>query len=54
MDVFYVYTFGTAGWLGLQALPLIVSPKLIVTMLATETRDATGSYIEASMAVFSR
>ena len=41
MDVFYVYTYGTAAWLGMQALPLIATPKLIVAMLAVETRSPT-------------
>ncbi|KAJ9497981.1 hypothetical protein LTR99_002987 [Exophiala xenobiotica] len=35
MDVFHAYTYGTAGWLGIQAMPLIVMPKLIITMLAS-------------------
>ncbi|MCJ1484664.1 hypothetical protein MMC06_004837 [Schaereria dolodes] len=41
MDVFYSYTYSTAAWLGIQAMPLILSPKLIVTMLALETRKPT-------------
>ena len=43
--VFYVYTYGTAGWLGLQALPLLLSPKLITAMLASEAHLATGSTV---------
>ncbi|MCJ1252468.1 hypothetical protein MMC24_000274 [Lignoscripta atroalba] len=42
MDVFYSYTYSTAAWLGIQALPLLISPKLIVTMLAEETRKPTA------------
>ena len=42
MDVFYAYTYSTAGWLSLQALPLLLSPSLIVTLLSAETRKATG------------
>ncbi|KAG9228336.1 hypothetical protein BJ875DRAFT_477749 [Amylocarpus encephaloides] len=42
MDVFYSYTYGTAGWLTLQALPLIVSPTIIITLLSPEVRDPTG------------
>ena len=42
MDVFYAYTYSTAAWLSLQALPLLLSPKLIVTMLSVETRGPTG------------
>ncbi|KAF2145540.1 uncharacterized protein K452DRAFT_295156 [Aplosporella prunicola CBS 121167] len=41
MDVFYSYTYGTAGWLALQAAPLIISPSMIVAMMAPEVRDAT-------------
>lgn len=39
--MFYAYTYGTAGWLGLQALPLIITPKVIITMLASEVHNAT-------------
>ncbi|KIW12948.1 hypothetical protein PV08_08135 [Exophiala spinifera] len=35
MDVFYAYTYGTAGWLGIQAVPLIAMPKLVITVLAS-------------------
>lgn len=42
MDVFYTYTYGTAAWLGIQAVPLMVSPKLIVNLLAAEARTPTG------------
>ena len=42
MDVFYAYTYSTTGWLSLQALPLLLSPGLIVTLLSTEARNATG------------
>ncbi|MCJ1406948.1 hypothetical protein MMC19_001018 [Ptychographa xylographoides] len=37
-----VYASGTALWLTIQALPLIASPKLIVTMLVTESRSPTA------------
>ncbi|KAL1634990.1 hypothetical protein SLS56_002075 [Neofusicoccum ribis] len=42
MDVFYGYTFGTAGWLTLQAVPLIASPTIIAAMLSPQVRDATS------------
>ncbi|KAL3420806.1 hypothetical protein PVAG01_07251 [Phlyctema vagabunda] len=42
MDVFYSYTYGTAGWLYLQAAPLIVSPTIIITLLSPEVREATA------------
>ncbi|KAF2808495.1 uncharacterized protein BDZ99DRAFT_464365 [Mytilinidion resinicola] len=39
MDVYYFYTFSTAGWMALQAAPLIISPTIIVTMLSPEVRE---------------
>ena len=42
MDVFYAYTYSTTAWLGLQAVPYLLSPKLIVTMLSIDTRKPTG------------
>lgn len=42
LKVFYAYTFGTATWLGVQALPLLVAPKLIITMLSSEAHSITG------------
>jgi len=41
MDVYYSYTFGTAGWLAIQALPLIVSPTIIITLLSPDVREPT-------------
>lgn len=41
MDVFYTYTFGSAGWLAIQALPLLFSPSLIITLLSKEARNPT-------------
>lgn len=45
MDVFYAYNYSTAGWLSLQALPLLLSPKLIVTLLSAESRNPTGEHL---------
>jgi len=42
MDAFYSYTYGTAGWLSLQAVPLIISPRIIVTLLSPEVRDSSA------------
>ena len=42
MDVFYAYTYSTAGWLSIQALPLLLFPSIIINILSTETRQATG------------
>jgi hypothetical protein len=44
MDVFYTYTYGTAGWMALQALPLIAAPQMIVAMLSPEVREATRTF----------
>ena len=41
MDVFYAYTYGTAGWLFTQALPMIVSPTIMVTLLSPDVREPT-------------
>lgn len=41
MDVYYAYTYGTAGWLALQAAPLMTSPTMIVALLSPEVREAT-------------
>lgn len=40
-QVFHSYTYGTAGWLALQAAPLIVSPTIIIALLSPEVREAT-------------
>ena len=47
-QIFYAFTYGTAGWLGLQALSLIVAPKIIITMLAPEVHRATGKCVKSS------
>ncbi|KAI9684074.1 MAG: hypothetical protein M1820_010903 [Bogoriella megaspora] len=43
MDVFYAYTYGSAAWLALQAVPLILTPRIIITMSSSEVREATGT-----------
>lgn len=47
LQVFYAYTYTTAGWLSLQSLALVAAPKLITTMLLDETRPASGEYSPA-------
>lgn len=42
MDSVGAYATSTAAWLSLQALPLLISPKLIVTMLSPDARRPTG------------
>ncbi|KAK4540545.1 hypothetical protein LTR36_009075 [Oleoguttula mirabilis] len=53
MDVFRAYTFGTAGYFALQALPLLLTPKLIVSMLATDPRPMTDleAYLSRALAL---
>jgi len=38
------YAYSTAAWLSLQAIPLFLSPKLMVTMLSPEARVPTGQF----------
>ena len=42
MDAYSAYAYSTGAWLSLQALPLSLSPKLMVAMLSAETRAPTG------------
>ena len=53
LKVFYAYTFGTAAWLSVQALPLLVAPKLITTMLSSEAHSITGEPCRMAKAVAS-
>lgn len=39
--VFYAYTYGTAAWLVLQAVPIMVAPKLILHVLSPEGHHST-------------
>jgi hypothetical protein len=41
-QAFNAYSFGTAGWLSLQSVPLILAPKLIVTMLSPDMHETTS------------
>jgi hypothetical protein len=43
LKVFYAYTFGTAAWLSVQALPLLLTPRLVTIMLSSEARSITGT-----------
>jgi hypothetical protein len=43
--VFYTYTYSSAAWLTLQALPLITSPTIMVTLLSPEVREPTGKFL---------
>ncbi|KAL2043588.1 hypothetical protein N7G274_003895 [Stereocaulon virgatum] len=48
MDAYSAYAYSTAAWLSLQALPLFVSPKLMVTMLSPDARTPTDLEIYLS------
>ncbi|KAK4560352.1 hypothetical protein LTR86_005548 [Recurvomyces mirabilis] len=41
MDVHHLYAFATTGYLTLQSLPLLFTPSLIVSLLASEPRRIT-------------
>ncbi|KAF7196434.1 hypothetical protein HII31_02162 [Pseudocercospora fuligena] len=41
MDVFATYTAGTSAYLAIQAVPLLLSPRMIVGMLANEAHTTT-------------
>jgi hypothetical protein len=40
-QAFHIYTLGTSAYFALQSLPLLLTPKLIVSLLATEARTIT-------------
>lgn len=40
-QVFNAFAFGSAGYFAIESLPLILTPKLIVSMLASEPRRIT-------------
>ncbi|KAK2755961.1 hypothetical protein FQN54_005758 [Arachnomyces sp. PD_36] len=41
MDVFYLYTYSTATWFAIQGAALVISPKIILTMMVDEARHST-------------
>jgi len=41
MDVYYYFNYMSATWLCLEALPLIVSPTIITTILSPQVRQST-------------
>lgn len=47
MDAITTYTCASATWLGIQAVPLLLTPKLITTLLSQEARGPTGIKILA-------
>lgn len=42
MDVYYAYNYGSAGWLIVQAIPLLTSPTMMITLLSPEVRETTA------------
>ncbi|KAI9731662.1 MAG: hypothetical protein M1818_007792 [Claussenomyces sp. TS43310] len=53
MEVFNAYCFGTAGWLATQALPLLVSPRLIITILSPDVHQPSSleEYFSRSLGI---
>ncbi|KAI5802636.1 hypothetical protein FPQ18DRAFT_231997, partial [Pyronema domesticum] len=51
MDVYYAFNYMTAAWMTLEAIPLIASPTLIITLLAPEVRESTAleEYLSRSL-----
>ncbi|KAB8068164.1 hypothetical protein BDV29DRAFT_74076 [Aspergillus leporis] len=45
MDVFYAYTYSTAGWLSLQSICLITVPQIMTSLLLDEARSASETEI---------
>lgn len=41
MDAITTYTYSTAGWFGIQAVPLLLFPRLIIAMLSRDDRHST-------------
>lgn len=52
-QAFRIYTLGTSAYLTLQSLPLLLTPKLIVSLLASEARAITDleTYLCRSLAL---
>lgn len=42
LKVFFAYTHATSAWLALQAVGLLIAPKLIIAMLTGEIHQTTG------------
>ncbi|RPA99370.1 hypothetical protein L873DRAFT_1789712 [Choiromyces venosus 120613-1] len=51
MDVYYYFNYFSAGWMMLEALPLIATPTVIITMLSPEVREPTPleTYLSRSL-----
>lgn len=42
MQVFFLYTYATAAWLGAQSAVLVLMPKIVIGILAEEAHHASG------------
>jgi hypothetical protein len=51
MDVYYSFNYLSAGWMAVQAVPLIASPTMIITLLSPEVRETTPleAYLSRSL-----
>ncbi|KAG0134103.1 hypothetical protein HOY82DRAFT_240231 [Tuber indicum] len=51
MDVYYCFNYLSSGWMVLEALPLITTPTIIISMLSSEVREPTQleSYLSRSL-----
>ncbi len=44
LQVFSTYNLGTAIWLSIQAVPLLISPSLITAVLSPELHQITSLF----------
>jgi len=53
MDVFYFYSYGSAAWSLLQAMPLALTPTIIIATLSPDVREPTSleSYLCRALAL---
>ncbi|KAI5855707.1 hypothetical protein BZA05DRAFT_389421 [Tricharina praecox] len=53
MDVYYYFNYMSAGWMVLEAIPLIFSPTVIITLLSPDVRESTAleEYLSRSLGI---
>ncbi|KAF8422051.1 hypothetical protein EV426DRAFT_607349 [Tirmania nivea] len=53
MDVYYFYNYLSSGWMVLQAIPLLTTPTIIITLLSPSVREITQleSYLSRSLSL---
>ncbi|KAA8897220.1 hypothetical protein FN846DRAFT_262442 [Sphaerosporella brunnea] len=51
MDVYYYFNYMSAAWMVIEAIPLIVSPTVIITLLSPDVRESTPleTYLSRSL-----